>query len=173
MGRTVSSCCAYWAPRASRKWTALTGMNFYGACSVGVCGKYNDAGFPAKHELTTRVKYRAPAYFSFCAPATSNAGRVRLRRAGQGEWWLVLMPGYLWDGPSFGPDNSRTCIAALAHDAMYTLLRQNHLSPWKVFRRFSDRWHHDLLCRWGFPRPCARLFYVGLRLCGRSSARYQ
>ena len=154
-------------------WVALDGETFYDTCTKDPAdGTENDAGKPAKYELTVRVRFTTPEYLVFPEAVTSEAGRVSTRVDDEDQWWLDLELGYPWDGPSGpSPDNPRTCVGALSHDGMYTLLRQGLLNPWGRFRQLADRWYRDLLRQFGAGWLLGFLSCWVLRIGGGGAAR--
>ena len=64
------------------------------------------------------------------------------------EGWLVIRPGYAWDGAS-GPtwDSPSSMAASLVHDALYQLIRSKHLNL--SHRELADNILHALLIEGG------------------------
>jgi hypothetical protein len=83
---------------------------------------------------------------------------------------LTLRSGYAWDGPS-GPtiDTPAFMRGSLVHDALYQLMRENHLDL-GAYREAADR-TLQTVCRedgmWGVR---AWWVYQGVRLFGRPAA---
>ena len=152
-------------------WHELSGPTFYARCAERAPqGTLNDAGAKAKWRLTTPVRFEAPDYLALSGPVTSDRKRVYTHVDSHRCSWLMFRPGYVWDGPSFGPDTSTTGVAALSHDGMYTLLRQRRLHPWAGFRKLADRWYGDLLRQFAAGEMWAVMCYGGLRAFGATAA---
>lgn len=90
---------------------------------------------------------------------------VRSRRA-----LLTIKSGYAWDGPS-GPviDTDDTMTASLVHDALYQLMRMRKLRAGR-WRDVADKLFKRMCMENGVSRAVAHIFYLGLRIGGRSSA---
>lgn len=153
-------------------WYPIDGVTFYATCSeLAKVDDRNDAGAKVKYRLTKKVRFEAPGHVQLPGGKTSRAKRLSTPPPNGVSSWLELEPGYLWDGPSKGPDSSTTCVAALCHDAMYTLLRQRRLRPWRRFRKTADSWHRDLLRLFCAGECFAGVCYLLIRLCGWWAAR--
>lgn len=77
---------------------------------------------------------------------------------------LRILPGFEWDGPSGGIDTPSFMLGALAHDALYALLRAGALPP--SARKQADAVLYRL-CRSAGMNP-VRAYYVwaAVRLFG-------
>ena len=152
-------------------WSDLSGATFYARCAeCAPQGTLNDAGAKAKWRLTNPVRFETPDYLAFPASVVSEQRRVYTCVDQKGCSWLMFQPGYVWDGPSSGADSSTTCVAALSHDGVYTLLRQQRLQPWQQFRKLADRWYGDLLRQFAAGELWAVMCYRGLRVFGATAA---
>mgnify|MGYP001561039161 CR=1 FL=1 len=91
---------------------------------------------------------------------------VKLNRAGM----LAIMEGYAWDGPS-GPafDTPSFMRASLVHDALYQLMREEHLDA-TVWRAVADGEMRRICLEDGMPRIRAWWCHRGVRLGGGPSA---
>lgn len=83
---------------------------------------------------------------------------------------LTVKEGYAWDGAS-GPviDTSANLRASLVHDALYQLMRQNHLKPRSDYKDKADRLFKDLCKEDGVPSALAQFYYEGLKRFGKPS----
>ena len=86
---------------------------------------------------------------------------------------LIIAKGYCWDGAS-GPtiDTAGVMRAALAHDAIYQMLRSGHLK--RTDRKTADQILRRIMLgdtptRWG--RIRAGYYYWSVRLVGGRAAR--
>jgi hypothetical protein len=83
---------------------------------------------------------------------------------------LVIKQGYAWDGPS-GPvtDTADNMRASLVHDALYQLMRQEHLST-RTHRKSADQIFRDLCKEDGVSGYRANIWYRALRQYGKPAA---
>jgi hypothetical protein len=83
---------------------------------------------------------------------------------------LTISKGYAWDGPSGPALDTRTWMrASLVHDALYQLLREDHLPP--EMRKTVDGLMREHLLQDGMNRFRAWYSYHGVRLFGAPSAK--
>jgi hypothetical protein len=88
---------------------------------------------------------------------------------------LWIREGYAWDGPS-GPtvDTANFMRGSLVHDALYQLMRENHLDH-DLYREVADSTLRTLCLEDGMCTARAWWVYQGVRWGGHPSAdpRYQ
>ena len=91
---------------------------------------------------------------------------IRLERDGH----LLVKRGYAWDGPS-GPtlDTRNFMRGSLVHDALYQLMRQEHLS-FVRWREVADRELRRMCLEDGMSRLRAWWVYRAVRIGGGPSA---
>lgn len=82
---------------------------------------------------------------------------------------LTILDGYCWDGPS-GPtvDTKSAMRGSLVHDALYQLLRQDHLS--ESLRATCDAIYKELCLEDGMWRIRAAIHFDALRVFGGAAA---
>jgi hypothetical protein len=86
---------------------------------------------------------------------------------------LLIKQAYAWDGPS-GPvkDTPENMRASLVHDALYQLMRNNHLNK-RTYRKTADV-QFSIICKEdGVSSRTANLWYHGLRRFGKPAASPQ
>ena len=86
---------------------------------------------------------------------------------------LLIKQAYTWDGPS-GPvkDTPENMRASLVHDALYQLMRSNHLNA-RTQRKTADV-QFSIICKEdGVSGRTANLWYRGLRRFGKPAASPQ
>ena len=86
---------------------------------------------------------------------------------------LRIKQAYTWDGPS-GPvkDTPENMRASLVHDALYQLMRSNHLNA-RTQRKTADV-QFSIICKEdGVSGRTANLWYRGLRRFGKPAASPQ
>ena len=78
---------------------------------------------------------------------------------------LIISKGYRYDGPS-GPtiDCKKSLRAALAHDALYQLIREDVIP--KKSRVLVDKLFYQILREDGFSKFRAKYYYYAVRLFG-------
>ena len=83
---------------------------------------------------------------------------------------LVVKQGYAWDGPS-GPvkDTKKNMRASLVHDALYQLMRNQHLST-RTHRKAADLEFKRMCKEDGVSNFTASVYYKGLRKFGKPAA---
>ncbi|MEJ2545996.1 MAG: DUF1353 domain-containing protein [Calditrichaceae bacterium] len=83
---------------------------------------------------------------------------------------LVIKKGYAWDGPS-GPtfDTRNFMRGSLVHDALYQLMREEHLERSK-YRKFADKLLQKMCKEDGMSSLRAWWVYQGVHLGGDPSA---
>ncbi|MAF83077.1 MAG: DUF1353 domain-containing protein [Gammaproteobacteria bacterium] len=98
--------------------------------------------------------------------ADINTEFIRLDVAGD----LLVKKSYAWDGPS-GPvkDTQENMRASLVHDALYQLMRNNHLKA-RTWRKAADVQFMEICKEDGVSSRTASLWYRGLRRYGKPSA---
>jgi hypothetical protein len=82
---------------------------------------------PSKEKIyfSEGYSYKLLKPYSVKVPIDENAeGRLLQLKDGV----LTIEAGYTWDGVTEGPDHRQDMRASLVHDALYELLRYNHLS---------------------------------------------
>jgi len=84
---------------------------------------------------------------------------VLLSMAGE----LTVRSGYAWDGPS-GPtvDTPNFMRGSLVHDALYQLMRENHLDH-HLHREAADKLLRDICIEDGMPHWQAQAVYMAVR----------
>ncbi|MFA5234451.1 MAG: hypothetical protein WC390_08645 [Sulfurimonas sp.] len=82
---------------------------------------------------------------------------------------LTIKAGYAWDGPS-GPaiDTRNFMRGSLVHDALYQLIREDHLT--QVNREDADKTLYLICLEDGMSAFRAECVYETVRVFGRSSA---
>lgn len=122
------------------------------------------------------IKYRAgykyqtvehAVFFTSTSPIeTVSTQFIELTERGK----LTIKAGYAWDGPS-GPtvDSKNFMRGSLAHDALYQLMREGHLSE-KLHRAAADKLLRKLCREDGMSAIRVWWVYQGVRLGGKSSA---
>ncbi|MEZ9863793.1 DUF1353 domain-containing protein [Vibrio breoganii] len=82
------------------------------------------------------------------------------------DGWLTVRSGYAWDGPS-GPvvDTSRNMRASLIHDALYQLLRCEHIPAQQ--KDAADKLFEKICISDGIDEFTAHMFYLGLKFGGK------
>ena len=85
---------------------------------------------------------------------------------------LLIMDGYAWDGCS-GPtyDTESNMRAGLIHDAIYQLIRDNHIS--KSYQEYADKLFHQILLEDGMGRFRAWYFYLGVKYFGKYALKQE
>ena len=82
---------------------------------------------------------------------------------------LTIKAGYAWDGPSGPTVDTKTFMrGSLVHDALYQLMREDHLS--QVFREGADKELRRLCIEDGMWKARAWWVYKGVRFGGLKSA---
>lgn len=82
--------------------------------------------------------------------------------------FLTIHEGYAWDGPSGPTFDTRTWMrASLVHDALYQLIREDHLP--RSLRKKVDQLMYEHLLEDGMWKPRARWSYAGVRLFGEAA----
>lgn len=91
---------------------------------------------------------------------------IRLKRDGT----LIIEHAYAWDGPS-GPtfDTPTFMRGSLVHDALYQLMREEHLDV-DEYREAADKVLYRMCLEDGMNKLRAWAVYDAVRLAGRSSA---
>lgn len=127
-------------------------------------------------QIGNEIRYRSGYKYQLAAEYSINVGVIPDTNIATDfielntDGVLVIKRGYAWDGPS-GPaiDTKNFMRGSLVHDALYQLMRQEHLS--------TDRWREraDLelkrICREdGMSRIRAWWVHRGLRLGGGPAA---
>lgn len=108
----------------------------------------------------SRYKYRLTATHSYMIPIKGRdiyTPYISLEQSGK----LSMRQGYAWNGASFVVDTDSTIVASLIHDALYQLIRENHL-PYE-YRKPADQIFRDVCIRNGTSKFRANYFYKGLR----------
>lgn len=87
------------------------------------------------------------------------------------EGSLTIMRGYAWDGPS-GPtfDTATFMRGSLIHDALYQLIRDNHLDK-NIYRIMADEVLYRICLSDGMNKARALFVYYGVRVGGNVAAR--
>ena len=136
-------------------------------------GEVNDDEHQARWVLTQRVRFLLPRYLAYSVSDTvSSAKRVELRSEADVRW-MYLYPSYRWDGASLRYiDGPITAVGALAHDSLYTLLRQRKLASYYRSRQCADRWMASLFRPYGAGMFFSCGAYLAVRFFGRCAARY-
>lgn len=82
---------------------------------------------------------------------------------------LSIKEGYAWDGAS-GPtiDTKSSMRAALVHDALYQLMRQEYLDI--EYRHAADRILRDILIKDGMWKWRANIWYKAVRKAAKEAA---
>ena len=118
----------------------------------------------------TDYKYQLAENYAIDVPVLPNADIktdfIELDIIGQ----LTIKKGYAWDGPS-GPviDTDENMRASLVHDALYQLMRQQHLST-RTWRKAADEVFRDLCKQDGVSGYRANIWYKALRRFGKPAA---
>ena len=83
---------------------------------------------------------------------------------------LTVKKGYAWDGPS-GPviDTQENLRASLIHDALYQLMRREHLKA-RTHRKTADKVFRDICKEDGVSSFRANIYYTALRKYGKPAA---
>ena len=83
---------------------------------------------------------------------------------------LTVKKGYAWDGPS-GPviDTQENLRASLIHDALYQLMRREHLKA-RTHRKTADKVFRDICKEDGVSSFRANIYYKTLRKYGKPAA---
>ena len=86
------------------------------------------------------------------------------------EGVLTIYAGYAWDGPS-GPtiDTFNFMRGSLAHDALYQLMREKHISSVRNRKR-ADELLRDICREDGMSAIRAWWVYRGVRMGGKNSS---
>lgn len=86
------------------------------------------------------------------------------------EGLLTIMRGYAWDGPSGPmPDIHEAMRGSLVHDALYQLMREDHLSSVQ-HRDTVDKLLRELCIEDYMSHPMAELVYQAVHLFGNPYA---
>ncbi len=123
------------------------------------CIVYNSGyKYQLKREYTLRLDLRPPQAIDTEYIGFALDGTLRIAR------------GYAWDGPS-GPtiDTLDFMRGSLVHDALYQLMRENHLDH-AVYRDQADRLLQRLCIEDGMSTPRAWLVYKAVSWFGDPSA---
>ncbi|MDB5967919.1 MAG: hypothetical protein JWQ90_369 [Hydrocarboniphaga sp.] len=109
------------------------------------------------HEQMIRIRPRNPIATPF----------IKLSADGL----LKIGKDYAWDGPS-GPsfDTLNFMRGSLVHDALYQLMRMEHLD-YQIHREAADDELRDICIEDGMPKVRAWWVHKGVRLGGKSSAQ--
>ncbi len=85
---------------------------------------------------------------------------------------LIIQPRYAWDGAS-GPtfDTPNTFFASLIHDALYQLMRSEHIDREK-WRLRADVILYEILRDKGMMKIRAKLWYKAVRKAAEKSSEY-
>lgn len=88
-----------------------------------------------------------------------------------GDNYLVIQPGYAWDGPS-GPtvDTKSFMRGSLVHDALYQLMRDGILSA-QLYRKDADELLKKICLEDGMSAIRAWWVYKGVRFGGEASTK--
>lgn len=83
---------------------------------------------------------------------------------------LTVKQAYAWDGPS-GPviDTKKNLRASLVHDALYQLMRHEHLKS-RTHRKAADQEFRDICKEDGVSSIRANIYYKALRRFGKPAA---
>ena len=85
---------------------------------------------------------------------------------------LIVCKGYSWDGPSGPVIRTRNGMrASLVHDALYQAFRERGLKLTHFSRRWADNEFRRILKEDGMKWWRRRIWYWGVRLFGKESAR--
>lgn len=115
-----------------------------------------------KYQLEEDFSMRA----DFLPPRHIDTYFIQFRLNGD----LLLAKGYAWDGPTGVPDLSSFMRASLVHDALYQLMRNDHLDL-ENYRQPADRLMRKMCLQDGMNPLWAGIAYCGVRLLGESHAR--
>jgi hypothetical protein len=85
------------------------------------------------------------------------------------EGYLMIGHGYAWDGPSGAADTKNLMRASLVHDALYQLMRHEHLLP--GWRAAIDKLFYNLMREDGVSFLRARYIYTAVTLFGADYAK--
>ena len=116
-------------------------------------------------------KYQLIRDYTISIPITParfvNTKFIRLTKAGK----LTVKIRYAWDGAS-GPvrDTKTVMRGSLIHDALYQLMREQHLDR-RIHRKPADELLRDICLADGMALARARLIYRGVRLGGARAAK--
>ena len=107
-----------------------------------------------------QLKKTYTVQISITPPALIDTEYITLTTNGE----LTIEEGYAWDGPS-GPtiDTLTFMRGSLVHDALYQLMRENHLAH-DVYREAADRTLQEICKEDGMWAIRAWWVYQGVRL---------
>ena len=96
----------------------------------------------------------------------STIGPLTIRPDG----YLLIQPGYAWDGATGCPDFNSILYPSLIHDAMYQLMREGVLNS-ETDRKIADQLLRDLCIKKGMGKAVAMLVYYAVRLFAEKATR--
>lgn len=115
-----------------------------------------------KYQLANLYQIGIPIQLS----ETIDTDFIKLTSNGE----LTVKKGYAWDGPS-GPvlDTRENMRASLVHDALYQLMRREHLKA-RTHRKTADKIFRDVCKEDGVSSYRANIYYKVLRKYGKPAA---
>ena len=124
---------------------------------------------PIYYQRLPRWKYRLESKYQ----VSVGFYEQKAERGNEFVWldhgFLTISEGYAWDGPSGPVLHTRTWMrASLVHDALYQLIREDHLP--REMRKVVDDLMYAHLLEDGMGRFRAWYSYRGVRLFGGRAA---
>ncbi len=119
---------------------------------------------------TGKYKYQLASEYKIKIPITPAeailTGFIDLDTEGN----LTVKKAYAWDGPS-GPvkDTKKNLRASLVHDALYQLMRHEHLKS-RTHRKTADEEFRRICKKDGVSNLRASIYYKALRRFGKPAA---
>lgn len=123
--------------------------------------------YRANYKYRNEREWGALTPFPWSFRITDLDGRRTLAELRQ-DRWLMVYPGYCWDGPS-GPtlDNPISIMISSLHDVPYQGARLGHVPQEEENRKLVDDFFRDALIALGFPEVRADAYHEGVRLGAR------
>lgn len=114
-------------------------------------------------------KYQLVEGMALQTPITPSADihtpYIRLTTDG----YLMIAAGYAWDGPTGARDTKNLMRASLVHDALYQLMRHEHLLP--GWRAAIDKLFYHIMREDGVNLLRARYIYTAVKWFGADYAK--
>jgi len=119
---------------------------------------------------TGRYKYQLASEYKIKIPITPAEVILTDFIDLDAEGNLTVKKAYAWDGPS-GPvkDTKKNLRASLVHDALYQLMRQDHLKS-RTHRKTADQEFRRICKKDGVSSLRASIYYKALRRFGKPAA---
>ena len=119
---------------------------------------------------TGKYKYQLASEYKIKIPITPAKAILTEFTDLDTEGNLTVKRAYAWDGPS-GPvkDTKKNLRASLVHDALYQLMRNEHLKS-RTHRKAADQEFRRICKKDGVSNLRASIYYKALRRFGKPAA---